>query len=156
MSELADDQSQDQAVDNPADRLVSIAVAIIIGVVGVAVFMVQPIYLGALADHLFYTNEQLGLIAGVELSGSALAGFAALYSFYGGLKAVALTDIIQVVILIIGGFVITWLALDALPADGALGGPGLLAQEMPGHFEMILDEQGWNAIVSGLADDPYC
>ena len=79
MSELADDQSQDQAVDNPADRLVSIAVAIIIGVVGVAVFMVQPIYLGALADHLFYTNEQLGLIAGVELSGSALAGFAAFF-----------------------------------------------------------------------------
>ena len=71
----------------------------------------------------------------------ALAGFAALYSLYGGLKAVALTDIIQVVILIIGGFAITWIALDALPgADGAMAGLGLLMQEMPGHFEMILDE----------------
>ena len=68
----------------------------------------------------------------------ALAGFAALYSLYGGLKAVALTDIIQVVILVLGGLAITWFALDALPADGAMGGFGYLMQEMPGHFEMIL------------------
>ncbi|WP_379551456.1 sodium/sugar symporter [Qipengyuania sp. DGS5-3] len=77
---------------------------------------------------------------GVMGSMAALAGFAALYSLYGGLKAVALTDIIQVVILIFGGLAITWIALDALPADGALGGLSLLVQEMPGHFEMILDE----------------
>lgn len=76
----------------------------------------------------------------VMASMAALASFAALYSLYGGLKAVALTDIIQVVILILGGLAITWIALDALPADGALGGLGLLMQEMPGHFEMILDE----------------
>ncbi|QIQ86347.1 sodium/solute symporter [Erythrobacter sp.] len=69
----------------------------------------------------------------------ALAAFASLYSLYGGLKAVALTDIIQVVILIIGGLAITWFALDALPADGALAGFGHLWREMPGHFEMILD-----------------
>ena len=77
---------------------------------------------------------------GVMSSMIALAAFAALYSLYGGLKAVALTDIIQVVILIFGGFAITWFALDALPAEGALGGLGYLAQEMPSHFEMILDE----------------
>ncbi len=77
---------------------------------------------------------------GVMPSMMALAGFAALYSLYGGLKAVALTDIIQVVILIIGGIAITWFALDALPADGAIGGLGYLMQEMPGHFEMILDK----------------
>ena len=77
---------------------------------------------------------------GVMWSMAALAGFAVLYSLYGGLKAVALTDIIQVVILILGGLAITWIALDALEgADGALAGLGLLAQEMPGHFEMILD-----------------
>ena len=77
---------------------------------------------------------------GVMPSMMALAGFAVLYSLYGGLKAVALTDIIQVVILIIGGLAITWFALDALPADGAVAGLGYLAQEMPGHFEMILDK----------------
>ena len=78
---------------------------------------------------------------GVFGSMAALAGFAALYSLYGGLKAVALTDIIQVVVLIIGGFAITWIALDMLPgADGAMAGLGMLYNEMPGHFEMILDE----------------
>ncbi|MEM6586480.1 MAG: sodium/solute symporter, partial [Pseudomonadota bacterium] len=76
---------------------------------------------------------------GVLPSMMALAAFAALYSLYGGLKAVALTDIIQVVILVLGGFAITWFALDALPADGALGGLGMLWAEMPGHFEMILE-----------------
>ncbi|ABC62808.1 sodium/sugar symporter [Erythrobacter litoralis] len=77
---------------------------------------------------------------GVMSAMAALAGFAVLYSLYGGLKAVALTDIIQVVILIIGGIAITWIALDALPADGALAGFGMLMQEIPGHFAMILDE----------------
>ncbi len=76
---------------------------------------------------------------GVMASMIALGGFAALYSLYGGLKAVALTDIIQVIILILGGIAITWFALDALPADGALAGLGFLWQEMPGHFEMILE-----------------
>lgn len=78
----------------------------------------------------------------------ALAGFASLYSLYGGLKAVALTDIIQVVILIVGGLAITWFALDALPADGALAGFGFLMQELPGHFEMILSEgdPGYDAL----------
>jgi DHA1 family inner membrane transport protein len=65
--------------DNPADRPVSIAAAIFIGVVGVAIFMVQPVYLGALADHLQFSSEQLGLIAGVEISGSALAGIGAFF-----------------------------------------------------------------------------
>ena len=78
---------------------------------------------------------------GVMSSMMALAAFAALYSLYGGLKAVALTDIIQVVILILGGLAITWFALDALPAEGAMGGLGYLMKEMPGHFEMILEPE---------------
>lgn len=68
-----------------------------------------------------------------------LAAFALLYSLYGGLKAVALTDIIQVVILIFGGFVITAIALQLVGGDaGTLGGLSMLMQEIPGHFEMIL------------------
>ena len=71
----------------------------------------------------------------------ALAAFAVLYSLYGGLKAVALTDIIQVVILILGGLAITWLALDAVGAgQGALSGLARLGEEVSGHFTMILDE----------------
>jgi len=50
-----------------------------------------------------------------------LAGFAVLYSLYGGLKAVALTDIIQVVILILGGFAILWIALGLVGERGRNG-----------------------------------
>jgi len=69
----------------------------------------------------------------------ALAAFAVLYSLYGGLKAVALTDIIQVVILIAGGFAITWIALDLVSGgNGPLAGFARLGEEVPGHFKMIL------------------
>lgn len=68
-----------------------------------------------------------------------LAGFSVLYSLYGGLKAVALTDIIQVVILIFGGFAITWIALGLVGGEaGAAAGLSTLMKEIPGHFEMIL------------------
>jgi len=91
----------------------------------------------------------LGGLAVVSLTGlpvfgamALLAAFAFLYSVYGGLKAVALTDIIQVVILIAGGLLITWIALDLVGGSdgGALVGLGKLYDEIPGHFTMILDE----------------
>ena len=70
-----------------------------------------------------------------------LGGFAVLYSLYGGLKAVALTDIIQVVILIFGGLAITYIALDLVAGgNGAMDGFSRLTREVPGHFEMIFDK----------------
>ena len=69
----------------------------------------------------------------------ALAAFAAAYSLYGGLKAVAMTDIIQVVLLIFGGSLITWIALGQVsPSGGALDGFGFLMTELPDKFDMIL------------------
>ncbi|MBO6847042.1 MAG: sodium/sugar symporter [Maricaulis sp.] len=69
-----------------------------------------------------------------------LAGFAVAYSIYGGLKAVALTDIIQVAMLVGGGCLITWIALNEV-SDGAgvIAGMGVLIDEAPGKFDMILD-----------------
>ena len=68
-----------------------------------------------------------------------LAGFAVVYSLYGGLKAVALTDIIQVVVLIAGGFAITGIVLSLVGGGaGIFAGLGTLMNEIPGHFEMIL------------------
>ncbi len=88
----------------------------------------------------------LGGLAVASLTGlsimwamAALAAFALLYSLYGGLKAVALTDIIQVVILILGGLAITWIALDQVGENsGAIVGLNRIYEEIPGHFEMIL------------------
>ena len=97
-----------------------------------AVNLTSVLWLGGLA-----INAVTGVSVLVAMM--ALAAFAVVYSVYGGLKAVALTDIIQVVVLIIGGILITWIAL-ALVGDGAgaAAGLGMLMDGIPGHFKMIL------------------
>ena len=97
-----------------------------------AVNLTTILYGGALA---------INAVTGVAVfNGMAmLAAFALLYSLYGGLKAVALTDIIQVVILIVGGFAITFIVLGMVGGEGgAFAGLSTLMGELPGHFEMIL------------------
>jgi solute:Na+ symporter, SSS family len=49
-----------------------------------------------------------------------LALFAAAYSIWGGLSAVAWTDVIQVVLLVIGGFITTIIALHYVTPDGGV------------------------------------
>lgn len=72
---------------------------------------------------------------------AGLAVFAVVYSIYGGLKAVALTDIIQVVVLILGGLVITWISLSLVGGgNGPLAGFETLREQLPGHFKMILNK----------------
>lgn len=69
----------------------------------------------------------------------ALGAFAGAYSLYGGLKAVAMTDIIQVVLLIFGGFLITFIALSQVSSVGSpVDGFGVLMSELPSKFDMIL------------------
>ena len=83
---------------------------------GVYVFvnLTSVLYLGALA---------IKTIAGVDMMYGLifLAVFSLAYSVYGGLKAVALTDIIQVVLLVVGGLMVSYLALDKLS-----GGAGVI------------------------------
>ncbi|GAO29268.1 sodium:solute symporter family transporter [Geofilum rubicundum] len=76
----------------------------------------------------------------------ALLVFAGIYSIYGGLKAVAWTDVIQVVFLVGGGLITAWFALDAVGGDtgGAIQGFVTVLQkvrEVPSdlHFNMIID-----------------
>ena len=76
----------------------------------------------------------------------ALLLFAGVYSIYGGLKAVAWTDVIQVVFLVGGGLITAWFALDAVGGDagGAIQGFVTILQkvrEVPEdlHFNMIID-----------------
>lgn len=71
-----------------------------------------------------------------------LAVFSIAYSLYGGLKAVAYTDILQVVLLVFGGLLLSYLALDKV-SDGAgvMAGFSVLTQELPGHFDMILSPE---------------
>src|SRR5690606_35050145 len=69
----------------------------------------------------------------------ALAAFTAAYSLYGGLRSVALTDILQVALLVLGGLAIAWLSLDAVGAGaGPVSGFLRLVTEAPQKFDMIL------------------
>ena len=71
-----------------------------------------------------------------------LAVFSVAYSLYGGLKAVAFTDILQVVLLVFGGLLLSYLALDAVAdGQGILAGFGILTEKMPEHFDMILSPE---------------
>lgn len=85
--------------------------------------------------------------------------FALLYQLYGGLKAVALTDIVQVSLLVLGGLLVTGLTLSQLgEGAGIVAGFQRLWEAHPGHFEMILskdnpfykDLPGISVLVGGL------
>jgi len=69
-----------------------------------------------------------------------LALFAATYSLYGGLSAVAWTDVVQVVLLVVGGLVTTVIALQHVSPDGEIwSGFQALIDKVPEKFSMILD-----------------
>ena len=92
------------------------------------------LWLGALA---------INTVAGVDLAMGlvALGVFAVAYSLYGGLRAVALTDIIQVILLVMGGLMISWILLDQVGnGTGVLGGFNALTEQAPDKFHMILQE----------------
>lgn len=92
------------------------------------------LYLGALAIE---TILGVPLIYGVI----GLSLFAAAYSLYGGLAAVAWTDVIQVFFLVLGGLVTTYLALDLVgQGNGVWVGLERIYEKAPNHFGMILDE----------------
>src|SRR6187431_3125784 len=69
-----------------------------------------------LTSILWLGSLAVNAIAGVDLQVAitALALFALLYALYGGLKAVALTDIVQVSLLVLGGLVVSYLTLNQI------------------------------------------
>src|SRR3546814_2429382 len=89
-------------------------------------------WLGSIAvTQVASVNQDVALIG--------LGAFALLYQLKGGLKAVALTDIVQVTLLVFGGLVIAWLTLGKIGGDaGVVGGFVELTRRVPDHFEMIL------------------
>lgn len=96
--------------------------------------LASVLYLGALALE---TIMGIPLIYGVI----GLALFAAAYSLYGGLSAVAWTDVIQVVFLVFGGLVTTYLALNIVAdGGGVIAGFKHLMEAAPDRFHMILDK----------------
>ena len=71
----------------------------------------------------------------------ALAFFAAAYSIWGGLSAVAWTDVIQVILLIVGGLVTSVIALNHVTPDGGMWhGLSHIYNVAGDRFHMILKE----------------
>ena len=69
----------------------------------------------------------------------SLAFFAAAYSIWGGLSAVAWTDVIQVILLIVGGLVTSVIALNHVTPDGGVFvGLSHIYNVAGDHFHMIL------------------
>ncbi|MCG2460607.1 sodium/sugar symporter [Flavobacteriaceae bacterium F89] len=118
----------------------------------VFVNLTSVLYLGSLAME---TIMGIPMIYGVI----GLALFAAAYSLYGGLSAVAWTDVIQVIFLVIGGLVTSYLALDTVSEGaGVFAGIHTIFAEAPERFVMILDKSnpeysnlpGIGVLVGGL------
>lgn len=69
----------------------------------------------------------------------ALALFAAAYSLYGGLAAVAWTDVIQVTLLVVGGLITSIIALDHVTPDGGVfNGLSHIYETAGEKFHMII------------------
>lgn len=92
--------------------------------------------LGALAmDTIIGTGDGSYLL----ISMIGLAGVAIAYSVYGGLSAVAWTDVLQVGLLILGGLITTVLALQHVTPDGsAITGMKHVLDVASDKFHMIL------------------
>ncbi|MFL1013341.1 sodium/sugar symporter [Flavisericum labens] len=100
----------------------------------VFVNLASVLYLGGLAIETIMGFDMIYAVIGLAL-------FAAAYSLYGGLSAVAWTDVIQVVFLVLGGLFTTYLALNTVSGgEGIIVGFSKVMEAAPEKFHMILDE----------------
>jgi SSS family solute:Na+ symporter len=116
---------------------VSTIMAVFWLLVYVFVNLTSIIYLGALA---------ISSISGITFEW-AIAGLSifSIVVTLGGMKVIGYTDVIQVLVLIIGGLVTTYLALSLLSEHFGYGGNilkglAVLRDEAPEHFHMIFDK----------------
>jgi solute:Na+ symporter, SSS family len=100
----------------------------------IVVNLTSILYLGALA-----INSVTGI--SVLTCMLFLALFATIITL-GGMKVIGYTDVVQVVCLVVGGLVTTWLALDLVAGLGGKGGALDGARELflraGSHFDMVL------------------
>ncbi len=106
----------------------------------VFVNLTSILFLGALAINNLSGGDHFHLIM------VALACFALIITL-GGMKVIGYTDVIQVVVLIIGGLVTSYVALTLVSQHFGMGknilaGFNKLMEDAPEHFRMIFDKPG--------------
>ncbi|MFH6995120.1 sodium/sugar symporter [Flavobacterium sp. FlaQc-48] len=134
---------------------VSTIMAIIWLLIYVFVNLTSIIYLGALAiSSIAPVSFQFCVIA--------LSLFSVIVTL-GGMKVIGYTDMFQVIVLILGGLVTTYLSLTLLSEQFGFGkdilkGLSVLAKQAPDHLHMILDKSnphyaelpGMSVLVGGM------
>ena len=112
-----------------------------------AVFWIALFVFVNLTTVLFLGGKALDTIVGsgdgtiLINSIIGLALFAAAYSLWGGLAAVAWTDVVQVILLIIGGLMMTYFALSNVTESGSfIDGIVHVYNTAPERFSMILSK----------------
>ena len=122
-----------QFLESRYDHRVRTAMAVFWLFLYIFVNLTSVLYLGALSIETI-----MGIPFAYAVVG--LAAFAMIYSIYGGLKAVAWTDVIQVTFLIFGGLATTYLALRLVGDGDVFNGFSLLRKEASDHFHMIIQK----------------
>lgn len=121
-----------QFLEQRYNKTVKTGLAIFWVILFIFVNITSVLYLGALA-----INTILGVPMIYGVIGLAL--YAATFSIGGGLKAVVWTDVIQVIVLIFGGFVASYMVLNAV-GGSFFGGLAQLYEKAPDKFDMILSK----------------
>ena len=116
---------------------VSTIMAVFWLLVYVVVNLTSIIYLGSLAISSISNIDFEWCIAGLSI-------FSVIVTL-GGMKVIGYTDVVQVIVLIIGGLVTTYLALSLLSEHYGYGsdimkGLTVLRKEAPAHFHMIFEK----------------
>ncbi|TCV10263.1 SSS family solute:Na+ symporter [Sphingobacterium alimentarium] len=103
----------------------------------IVVNLMSILYLGAVA---------IGGISGIDVSTSIiLLSLFAIIITLGGMKVIGYTDVIQVLVLVIGGFVATYIALDIISeGQGFFKGLSNLNKGASEHFDMIFSPENEN------------
>ena len=123
-----------QFLEQRFDKRVSLVLSFFWLIVYIFINLTSVLWLGSLA---------INALTGIDIFHALmiLAFFSLAYSLLGGLKAVAMTDVVQVVLLIFGGLAVSYIALDKISdSAGIFEGIKILVTEMPEKFDMILSK----------------
>ena len=140
-----------QFLDRRYGKVLPIIMAVFWLALYVFVNLTSIIWLGSIA-----VNKVAGIDQTIALI--ILGVFALLYQIKGGLKAVALTDIVQVTLLVLGGLVVAFLTLSKIGNGDLFAGWHRLVTAAPDHFHMILkkgdphyvDLPGLSVLIGGM------
>ncbi len=110
--------------------------------IGLAFFWVSLFIFVNITSVLYLGGLAIQSILGVPLLMGivGLVIYSAAFSIFGGLKAVVWTDIVQVIILVLGGFMASYMIVTTISGGGYFEGLMMLFENVPEKFDLIFEE----------------